>query len=83
MLKATLLMAMMHVRTDIFLLFYKKKKNYNNNNKKKKKKKNEHILMSLFLFAVSPQVVEADSATDGKTRTHRLCHVFLNVYEII
>ncbi len=26
MLKATLLMAMMHVRTDIFLLFYKNKK---------------------------------------------------------
>ncbi len=37
MLKATLSMAMMHVRTDIFLLFYKKIiiiiiiKNYNNN----------------------------------------------------
>ncbi len=36
MLKATLLMAMMHVRTNIFLLFYKKIiiiiiKNYNNN----------------------------------------------------
>ncbi len=41
MLKATLSMTMMHVRTDIFLLFYKKiiiiiKKNYN----KKKKKMN-------------------------------------------
>ncbi len=36
MLKATLSMTMMHVRTDIFLLFYKKKiiiiiKNNNNN----------------------------------------------------
>ncbi len=45
MLKATLSMTMMHVRTDIFLLFYKKIII-----KKKKKKKNERILIvSLFI----------------------------------
>ncbi len=56
MLKATLSMAMMHVRTDIFLLFYKKIiiiKNYNNNKIKlkiNKKLKNERILIvSLFI----------------------------------
>ncbi len=49
MLKAMLLMAMMHVRTDIFLLFYKNKKIIiiiiikNNNNKIKNKNKKMNV----------------------------------------